>query len=224
MKRERNHLITALVFGVLFFALVATSSFSLEVDVSPSHLRPCSTATFTINVTNSGETPLDPVKVEDVLPSGMSYLSDDRGGSANDDSITWSNVGPLKVGESTPIHLTTLIGPCISGKLENTVEVTGIPPAGYNVTDNDTEELLVQSAPSRAGSKNQEEISIGDMTAAAFDFSGQKIGGAPSAENRLEIEMLEGQEICQIQIGDQSALAYSYGKSANKVRIITSQS
>ncbi len=222
MKWERNHLITALILVALFFTLSVTSSFSLDVDVSPSYLRPCSTAMFTINVTNSGETPLDPVKVEDVLPLGMNYLSDDRGGSAKGDSISWSNVGPLDVGESTPIRLATRIGPCVSGKLENFVEATGTPPTGYDVTDNDTEKLIILSDSPGAGLTNQEDISIGDQMAVAFGSSEQERRGSSSAENQLEIESLKGQGICRMQIGDKSALAYSYGTSLNKMSIITS--
>ena len=117
---------------------------SLDVTTVPAHLHSGNIATFIINITNTGETPLDPVKVQDTLPVGMSYVSDNRSGLAQGQNITWRNIGRLEIGASTQIKLVTRIDPGTTGWLENFVTVTGTPPTGYNVTDNDTADLFVR--------------------------------------------------------------------------------
>ena len=94
---------------------------------------------FTIEVVNSGTDTLSTVQVVDVLPTGLTYQSDDRGGVNVGKTITWSNVGPLTSGSSTFIHLIAYVDGDQFGLLTNHVNTTGITVNSQTVTDNTTE-------------------------------------------------------------------------------------
>jgi uncharacterized repeat protein (TIGR01451 family) len=102
--------------------------------------------TFTITVTNTNGSVLDPVIVVDTLPDGMSYVSDDAGGTESPEgTITW-NIGPLASGNSTTIHLVASIDGDELGTLTNEVTATGTPPEGDDVEDTDTADVLAVDA------------------------------------------------------------------------------
>jgi uncharacterized repeat protein (TIGR01451 family) len=88
--------------------------------------------TFTIDVTNSGDYPLNPVTVVDTLDFGLTYVSDDSGGIPVGQVITW-DLGDMTPGEVTTIHLVARIRQF--GWVRNDVDVTGTPPMGGDVVD-----------------------------------------------------------------------------------------
>ena len=102
---------------------------------APSEGIPCTDVTFTIKVKNTGDCTLDPVKVVDTLPAGMSYVSSSPAGSAVGDTITWANVGALASGASTTITLVAHIEEGATETLTNELTASGTPPAGDDVTD-----------------------------------------------------------------------------------------
>jgi len=163
-----GHLAYAILCSLVLLILAADPALSIDVDMVLASPQPGSTVTFTINVTNTGQTPLDPVMVTDRLPPAMSYSSDDRGGRANGSEIVWDNLGPLGVGEWTMINLETIISPRAEGTLENTVEATGVPPTGYNVTDSDSEEILIEPFMRETGSAGGKNVALGDQFARAY--------------------------------------------------------
>ena len=59
----------------------------------------------------------------------------------NSTTLVWNNVTTLAPGVSTELYLVAHINGDEFGTLENNVNVTGVPPTGDNVTDNDTEEV-----------------------------------------------------------------------------------
>jgi uncharacterized repeat protein (TIGR01451 family) len=118
--------------------LAGAPSIMVNKDADPTEAIYMQNITFTIEVTNTGNSALDPVKVIDVLPDGLTYLSDDSGGSAAGKTITWNNVGPLAFGASTFIHMIAFVDGDKFGYLTNYVNATGKPEVGSNVTDNDT--------------------------------------------------------------------------------------
>ena len=122
-----------------------SASIDVEKTADPMEGAPSTDVTFTIAVTNTGNCTLDPVKkVVDTLPSGMSYVSDDSGGiESPTGTITWNNVGPMNSTEDTTISLVAHIDVGASGTLTDTVTAIGTPPAGANVTDTDTADVLV---------------------------------------------------------------------------------
>ena len=148
-------------------AFVSTSQSSLDVTTDAEHLSSGDIAAFSINITNTGETPLDPVTVQDTLPVGMSYVSDNHDGLAEGQKINWHNIGRLEMGASTQIRLITRIGPGTRGWLVNFVTVTGTPPTGYDVTDNDTADLFI-IAPAKKRAVNEESLVMGNQSASAL--------------------------------------------------------
>ena len=215
---------------LVMLALALDSSASLNVRSDRAMLKPNDLANFTITVSNSGETLLDPVRMVDTLPPGMSYVSDDRSGIVHGDEILWSNLGRLNTSESTPVHLATRIGPFARGTLENRVTVTGTPPTGYNVSDNDTEDVFVTLAAKKTNGGNLDHIELGGQKAMAFGPSSQAKNAATS-NNYDEIMKAQsgnqggccGHNLIYIQAGNQSALAYGSAVAINKRAISTAQ-
>jgi uncharacterized repeat protein (TIGR01451 family) len=220
-----RYIFTSLLF---IFAFVSTSMSSLDVTTVPGQLFPGDIATFTIKITNTGETPLDPVEAEDTLPVGLSYVSDNRGGLAQGLKITWHSIGRLDIGASTQIRLVTRIDPGATGWLVNFVTVTGTPPTGYNVTDNDTADLFIRT-PCKMRAVNEESLVVGNQSALAVNPF--KDGGSASlvvAENHndiLKTQTLNGCSSNQMKIlaGDQLASALYSASAINKRTIRSTQ-
>ncbi|MCK4399118.1 MAG: DUF11 domain-containing protein [Methanophagales archaeon] len=128
---------------------IAAPAITVVKTASPTEGAPSTNVTFTTNVTNTGNCTLDPVKVVDTLPAGMSYVA--TGTSPTPDSavekpdgtwtITWDNVGPLAASESKTITLIGHIDGDVLGTLTDSVTVTGTPPIGGNVTDSNTADV-----------------------------------------------------------------------------------
>ena len=117
------------------------SGITVNKTASPTIGTPCTNVTFTINVTNIGDCTLDPVKVVDMLPANMSYVSSSPTADAHDGTVTWDNVGPLGAGNSTTVTLIAHIDEGASGNLTDIVTVRGKPPTGDNVTASDTADV-----------------------------------------------------------------------------------
>ena len=120
------------------------------IDVDKTAYPACGPAsaniTFTIVVTNTNGSVLDPVIVVDTLADGMSYVSDDAGGTESPEgTITW-DIGPLASGNATTIHLVASINGDELGTLINEVTATGTPPEGDDVEDTDTADMLAIDA------------------------------------------------------------------------------
>lgn len=76
--------------------------------------------TFTITVANGGPDPATGVKVKDLLPSGLSYVSDDGGGAYNSGTGIWT-VGSIAYPGSATLHVTASVQP--TGSYSNTAHV-----------------------------------------------------------------------------------------------------
>ena len=75
---------------------------------------------FTVSVTNQGPDPATGVTVADVLPSGLSYLSDDGGGDFVSATGVWTT-GSLAVGATVTLKITASVDQV--GTFTNTAEV-----------------------------------------------------------------------------------------------------
>ena len=115
---------------------VIAPGISVEKTANLTEGAPCTNVAFTINVTNTGDCTLNPVKVVDTLPTGMSYVSSSPAADTHDGTVTWNNVGPLAAftGSKT-LYLVAHIDSDATGILNNTVIAMGTPPEGDNVTD-----------------------------------------------------------------------------------------
>jgi uncharacterized repeat protein (TIGR01451 family) len=197
---------------------------SLDISVEPAHLYSCDTATFTINITNAGETHLDPVKVLDTLPLGVSYVSDNRNGSLQGQKILWRNIGRLDIGASTQIKLVTRIDSGTTGWLENFVTVIGVPPTGYSVMDNDTVKIFI-SAHDEKSSADEESLTVGDQSALAVNALDEdgfaSIATAENHNNLQEIQTRNGGISNRMKLieGNESSIAIYSASSINKRKI-----
>jgi uncharacterized repeat protein (TIGR01451 family) len=115
----------------------------IQKIADPLEGEPGETINFTINVTNTGEVSLNPVKVVDILPAGLIWTYDNRSGTVSGNNITWANVGPLAPAESTYILLQTSIDGSVLGYLTNHVNATGTPPTGDKVSSQATAVIKV---------------------------------------------------------------------------------
>ena len=160
-------------FAFLISLFLLTAVASAGIQANHHHVRPGGIAAFTINVSNTGETPLNPVKVIDTLPKGMSYITDDNKpkGVPESNKIIWPNVGPLDLNESKFIHVFTKVDKNAAGRLTNNVTVIGTPvPDGYDVVSSDEEnvDVLPPKECCNRVSHNYESITLGNQNAHAF--------------------------------------------------------
>ena len=106
---------------------------------------PSTNINFTIQVANTGNVTLNPVKVVDTLPFGLNYVSSGNGSAAGN-VITWTNIGPMAPGQTKQLWMVSHINGSAYGALNNTVQVTGTPPTGNNVTNQSYKVVTAQSA------------------------------------------------------------------------------
>ncbi|MDF0707753.1 gliding motility-associated C-terminal domain-containing protein [Flagellimonas okinawensis] len=120
-------------------------SLTKTIDKSPPLVS--DNVRFTLTVTNAGPSDATNVEVTDLLPSGYTYVSDDSGGSYNENTGVW-NVGSLVNGES--ISLSILCNVNASGDYDNIAEITG-----HDQTD-------IDSAPNNnaPGEDDQDGVSV----------------------------------------------------------------
>ncbi|WP_396192289.1 Ig-like domain-containing protein, partial [Flavobacterium sp.] len=78
--------------------------------------------TFTLTASNAGPAPSDPTTVNDILPSGYTYQSDNSGGNYDAVSGVW-NVGPLASGGNAAIQIVATVNP--TGLYTNTATISG---------------------------------------------------------------------------------------------------
>lgn len=84
-----------------------------------------STMNYLINITNTGNSIINSLRATDRLPSGMDYISDNKGGTISGKDITWNNLGNFNPGESVIIQLVARIDRDATGDLTNLIEVSG---------------------------------------------------------------------------------------------------
>ena len=89
---------------------------------------------FTMNVTNTGDAPLQHVYVEDLLPAGLTYDSSSAVSSNTGQNVYWPDIGSLASNEKKQIWLKATISGTVYDPLTNKVDVSGKPEHGDNVT------------------------------------------------------------------------------------------
>jgi uncharacterized repeat protein (TIGR01451 family) len=113
---------------------LCTADISITKSVDNSTPPINTTVTFTITATNNGPNDATGVKVTDKLPAGLTYISDDSGGSYASATGQW-NIGALANGASATLHITARVDK--TGGITNTATKTASNPEDTNV-GNDT--------------------------------------------------------------------------------------
>ena len=106
---------------------------------------------FTLITTNSGPSEATNVEIEDVLPSGFAYVSDDGGGDYDNTTGIW-DVGTLPTGNSETLNITATVN--AAGTYTNVAEVVAHDEADSDSTPNnnimaedDQDEVVVNPNP-----------------------------------------------------------------------------
>lgn len=98
---------------------------------------PNSNVTFIINVTNTGKTVLNPIRISDILPYGMEHVSDNMSAIVSGRAVSAVVPGILYPGQSLYREIVARFdGKSYSGFV-NQVNATGTPPVGKDVWDLD---------------------------------------------------------------------------------------
>ncbi|MCX6676245.1 MAG: hypothetical protein NTW84_07495, partial [Methanothrix sp.] len=125
--------------------LNAAANISIEKEADRSFAQPSDSVTFSINITNTGQKKLVSVLVNDNLPQGISYVSDDRNATASGDLVSWQDLGPMEPGESKFISLAGMVEEDASGVQTNTVNVTANTTEGGVVFASDSADVDILS-------------------------------------------------------------------------------
>jgi uncharacterized repeat protein (TIGR01451 family) len=89
---------------------------------------------FTITVTNNGPNNATGVVVNDFLPDGMTYVSDDGAGAYDPSTGLWTIPGTINNGSSVTLHITGSVD--LSGQICNMAQITAGSPLDPNPANN----------------------------------------------------------------------------------------
>jgi uncharacterized repeat protein (TIGR01451 family) len=90
-------------------------------------------ATLTLTVTNTSATAATSVAVTDLLPSGLTYVSDDGGGAYNSTTGTWA-VGSVPASSSNTLHIVATVE--TTDPITNLAKITENTPLDPNPANN----------------------------------------------------------------------------------------
>ena len=103
------------------------------------------TLTYAVAVTNNGPSQATGVTVTDLLPAGVTYLSDDGGGSYDPISGVWA-VGTVDAGQTVTLHVRVTVDPGTGGTVvTNAITDMSSNEFDTNVTPDDLEESVAVS-------------------------------------------------------------------------------
>ncbi|MEZ5914922.1 MAG: proprotein convertase P-domain-containing protein [Parvularculaceae bacterium] len=110
----------------------------LSLTKTASNSSPAVGANFNyaLTVTNAGPTPASGVVVSDLLPGGISYVSDNGSGAYNSASGIWTIPGSIASGSSRTLQIT--VQAASSGTYVNTAEIVAANNSGSDLTPNNS--------------------------------------------------------------------------------------
>jgi uncharacterized repeat protein (TIGR01451 family) len=109
------------------------------------------TITYTITVTNNGPDDATGVEVTDLLPSGVTYVSDDGGGSYVSGTGVWS-VGSLIASSSGTLNIDATVDSLPEGSsITNTATISASTPIDPDSTDDSASAVITRPVPGGGG-------------------------------------------------------------------------
>ena len=106
------------------------ANITVTKTADPASGLPGTPINFTLNVTNSGRSPLLHISVSDLLPDGLAFVSSSSGAAISGQQVTWQDAGPLAPGASRLLWISAGIDGSVYGTLTNRVDVTARPENG----------------------------------------------------------------------------------------------
>ncbi|MCX6679825.1 MAG: right-handed parallel beta-helix repeat-containing protein [Methanothrix sp.] len=110
--------------------LAEEANITVTKTADPASGLPGTPINFTLNVTNSGRSPLLHISVSDLLPAGLAFVSSSSGAAISGQQVTWQDAGPLAPGASRLLWISAGIDGSVYGTLTNRVDVTARPENG----------------------------------------------------------------------------------------------
>jgi uncharacterized repeat protein (TIGR01451 family) len=119
---------------------------------------------YTITVANNGPDNATGVALTDLLPAGLTYISDNGGGSYVSGTGVWT-IGALNVGSSATLQITAQV--VNAGEIINTARVTASDQTDPDITNNQSSAVINQTEPAMADLAvqkivNQDLVDFGD--------------------------------------------------------------
>ena len=147
------------------FAAIADLEVSKSVDISNPSAG--GTVVYTITVTNNGLSNATGVVVNDLLPAGLTFDSDDGAGAYDSGTGVWT-IGGLANGASVTLEITATVDSGTDGDLiSNTASVDGNQYDNDSANDSDSADITVKA--------NQAPLTITGPTSATFGGADQAI-------------------------------------------------
>ncbi len=129
----------------------------IEADVSVSQTQARNPVminneqTYTVTVTNNGPSPATAVKLKDILPTGLSFVSATpaKGSCINTAGTISCDLGDMTLNEK--INAVIKVKPTTAGKINHTVSVTSSDPDSTPANNSSTLETTISTLPSIIG-------------------------------------------------------------------------
>jgi uncharacterized repeat protein (TIGR01451 family) len=127
--------------GLILNQGVDEADLAVVKEVDNSSPGGSGTVHFTLTVTNNGPKNATNVQVTDVLPSGLSYVEDDSGGSYDAGSRAWTwDIGSLDAGVSATSHITVTVTD--ANEIINTAKITASDQFDPDKTNNQSSVVI----------------------------------------------------------------------------------
>ncbi len=153
--------------GSVTFDFCIQADLSLTKTVSPVVVSVGDNVVFALELTNNGPSEATGVTVEDQLPSGYNYLTDNSGGNYDSNSGIWS-ISSILAGETLSLNIVaTVLG---SGGYTNVAEVISSLPEDPNSTPGNGQ-LAEDDQDSATPTVNQKPFADNDMASTNEDVA-----------------------------------------------------
>ncbi|MCP4647431.1 MAG: DUF11 domain-containing protein [bacterium] len=165
-------------YGILEFV----SNVSIvKTDISVQPISQGGMVEFQLNITNEGNTTLNPVRVNDTLPVGLTYSNADLApDTILGQQLIWDDVGPILGGNSVIILVNaTVDNATTSGFYTNYAETEAQPSIGPNVTNASSVVVTV----------NDSAISVVKQSSVASAETGEKVTFNITITNTGEVNL-----------------------------------
>jgi len=203
---------------------------SLDKGVIPDTAAVSDTVVWTIRVDNAGPDDATGIVVEDVLPSGVTYVSHTEGADFDPDSGIW-NVGSLEAEGSIELMITATVNE--TGDLTNVAEITAADQfdpdstPGNNVpAEDDQDSATLTLLPSLDAVSDQFQVQLVDEPLNAVimvDHSGS-MGGDTIDQNPSalagDIARLDGTMTSRLQIIREAVEQFAQRDEISSIKIL----